>query len=153
MGKYINQVTDEELTEFLENNGYSLVTNIKDQNGIPFPAIERSEKRAFVRCKMVKDPAQKQFDAEVARYLIKKHPGFLSLSMMLSGMYSSDIEMLIFSDYGVSKMCITDYDSYESNLLNENFVRFMYKKFENQNYYNNYNNHFDELETQDERDM
>lgn len=150
MSKYINKrITDEELTKFLEDNGYMLVCNIKDADGVPFPAIDRSPDRAFVRCKMIKEPAYKQFESDVAYYLMKNHPGFLTIPLMLSGQYSSNIEMLVFSDFNVSKLCVFDRDMDEEDKLNYEYVHFMYNKF-GEEYKNDYNNYYEELETNDQ---
>jgi len=152
MAKYIDKISNEELIQFLEDNNYMIITHLKDQNGDTFPAIERSEDRAFVRCKKINDD-QKQFDTEVAYHLMKKHPGFLMLSQMLSGQYSSNIEMLVFSDFYVSKLCIFDEDIEENQKLNEAYVNFLYNKFAQAGYKNDYDNYYESIQNEDEMEM
>ena len=149
MTKYLNKLSNEDITIFLDNNNYALVSHLKDQHGQAFPAIERSDERIFVRCKKKEIPEQQLIDTEVAYYLMKKHPGFMSLSMMLSSQYGSDIEMLVFSDFEVSKLCIFDDDVEEYISLNKAYAKFMNEKFPNSSYMDDY---YDWLQ-QDEEEL
>jgi len=128
MSKYIKQLTNENLSTFLENVGYSLVTHLKDNDGNLLPAIERSEDSVFVRCQKCVIPEEQLIDKELAYYLMKSHPGFLSFARMLSGQFDSNIEMLIFYDFEVSKLCVFDDDLEEYIRLNKAYAKYMSNK-------------------------
>jgi len=138
MSKYIKQLTNENLSTFLENVGYSLVTHLKDNDGNLLPAIERSEDSVFVRCQKCVIPEEQLIDKELAYYLMKSHPGFLSFARMLSGQFDSNIEMLIFYDFEVSKLCVFDDDLEEYIRLNKAYAEFMKQKVTESSYSEDY---------------
>ena len=149
MGKYLQRLTDEEIERFLEENNYILVSHLKDNQNNLLPAIERTENTAFIRCKK-KDSQEPLFDNEVAYYLMKKHPGFLSLPRLLSSHYNSDIEALFMNDFSLTKFCLTQEDQAESDKLDEAFVYFMYDKFKQEGYKEDYEAYFENLENNKE---
>lgn len=146
MGKYLKLLKNEEVEAFLEANNYMLITHLKDSNNETLPAIDRSPNTIFIRCKQKIEPEQQLFETAVAYYLMKKHPGFLSMSRMASGQYAGDIEPLFMKDFYLSKICITEEDYIESDRLNEAYVKWMYNKFKNNGYLQDYKAFFDELE-------
>lgn len=139
MGKFIKQLTDSELENFLKNNKYALCNTLKDSDGKLLPAIERSDDMIFVRCQRILDKNEKEIDEHLAYALMRKFPGFLSLSMLSRcGEYSSDINLISFSDFYANLFCVTLQDHNRAETLHENYVNFMYAKFKNQNYKEEY---------------
>lgn len=148
MGKFIKELSNDEVIKFFEDNHYSLVTHLKDNEGNLIPAIERDDDGIFVRCKKTEE--RSSIDMEVAHYLMKSHPGFLSFATLLSGQYNTELEMIVLKDFYLSKLCITDEDLNENDRLNEEFVKFMYSKFKDMGYKDEYNSHFDNLSQQED---
>ena len=109
MAKYINQLTDTEIEKFFNDNGYALVKDLTDPNGEPIDAIDRGEEDIFVRAqKMEIDETEAALNA----YIAQKAPHIAALSAiasMRSG-YGSNIDLIHFSDYFMSKFCITKQD-------------------------------------------
>ena len=128
MSKYINQLTDEEIEKFFKNNGYELVKDLTDHNGFPIDAIDRGEDNIFVRARKLEID---QFDAELKSYLMQKSPGFFALyaiTSMHSG-FRSDIELIHFTDFFMSKFCITEEDEASSEVLLSSYLNYMAQKF------------------------
>ena len=128
MAKYINQLTDNEIEKFFNNNGYELTKDLTDSDGLPIDAIERGEEDIFVRAqKTHRDEAE----IELENYLMKKAPGLMALSAiasMRSG-YGRNIELIYFSDYFMSKFCITEEDKKSSEELCSSYIGFMAQRF------------------------
>ncbi len=128
MSKYINQLTDEEIEKFFNDNGYELTKDLTDPDGLPIDAIERGEDSIFVRAqKMQIDETEAALNA----YLAQKAPHIAALSAiasMRSG-YGRNIDLIYFSDYYMSKFCITDEDKQDSENLCHSYISFMDDKF------------------------
>lgn len=128
MAKYINRLTNEEIEEFFNNNGYALTKDLTDDNGLPIDAIERGEETIFVRAKQLK---REEIDTQLAYYLIKKNPNFMALSTLASlhSGYARNIDLIHFSDYFLSKFCITKEEEKESEELCTSYLKYMVHKF------------------------
>ncbi len=128
MSKYINELTDEEIEKFFNDNGYELTKDLKDPDGLPIDAIERGEDSIFVRAqKMQIDETEAALNA----YLAQKAPHIAALSAiasMRSG-YGRNIDLIHFSDYFMSKFCITEEDKQDSEKLCHSYISFMDDKF------------------------
>ena len=61
--------------------------------------------------------------------------------------------MLVFSDFYVSKLCIFDEDIEESQKLNEAYVNFLYNRFAQAGYKNDYDNYYESIQNEDEMEM
>jgi hypothetical protein len=128
MQKYIPQLTDEAVEEFFEANGYRLCKDLTDDDGLPIDAIERSDEVIFAR---VQQKERNEIDAQLAYYLAKKHPGFMALSMLASTRsgYGRNIDLVHFSDFYLSKFCITREDEKSSEELCTSYIQYMAQKF------------------------
>ena len=128
MEKYITQLTDEDIKTFFDKNGYRLCEELTDDDGLPIDAIERSDKVIFAR---VQQKKPNEIDAQLAYYLAKKHPGFMALSMLASTRsgYGRNIDLVHFSDYFMSKFCITREDEKSSEELCSSYIQYMANKF------------------------
>ena len=128
MQKYIPQLTDEAVEEFFEANGYRLCKDLTDDDGLPIDAIERSDEVIFAR---VQQKEKNEIDAQLAYYLAKKHPGFMALSMLASTRsgYGRNIDLVHFSDFYLSKFCITREDEKSSEELCTYYIQYMAQKF------------------------
>lgn len=128
MEKYITQLTDENIEEFFEANGYRLCKELTDDDGLPIDAIERSDEIIFAR---VQQKEKDKIDSQLAYYLAKKHPGFLTLSMLASTRsgFGRNIDLVHFSDYFMSKFCITKEDEKSSEELCTSYIQYMINKF------------------------
>ena len=128
MSKYINQLTDTEIEEFFYNNGYALTKDLKDPEGFPIDAIERGDEDIFVRAQKLQ---RDETEIAIENYLIQKAPHIAALSAiasMRSG-YGRNIDLIHFSDYFMSKFCITETDKEESEVLCSSYLKFMNQKF------------------------
>lgn len=128
MSKYINQLTDEEIEEFFKNNGYELVKDLTDHDGFPIDAIDRGEDNIFVRARQIQ---KDEIDAELKSYLLQKSPGFLALYALTSihSGFRSDVELIHFTDFFMSKFCITEDDEKSSEILLSSYLNHMAQKF------------------------
>ena len=127
MSKYINQLSDFEIENFFNENGYELIKNLTDKNGILLSPIERSEDNIFVRVKQSNDNT----DTTLSNPVIKKSSSLMALSTLaaMHGVYGSKIDLIFFSDYYLSKFCITKEDEATSDALCEAYVKYMAQKF------------------------
>ena len=128
MSKYINRLTDEEIEEFFNNNGYKLVKDLTDDDDFPIDAIERDDDNIFVRAQQTK---KDDIDIEIANLLIQKMPGFMTLSALASmhSGYGRNIDLIHFSDFFMSKFCILEEDKISSEELCNSYIKFMIEKF------------------------
>ena len=128
MQKYIPHLTDEDIEEFFGANGYRLCKELTDDDGMPIDAIERSDEVIFAR---VQQEKVDEIDSQLAYYLAKKHPGFLTLSMLASTRsgFGRNIDLVHFSDYFMSKFCITREDEKSSEELCTSYIKYMANKF------------------------
>ena len=128
MSKYINQLTDEEIEKFFNDNGYELTKGLTDREGFPIDAIERGDEDIFIRAQKMQID---ETEAALNEYLMKKAPHIAALSAiasMRSG-YGRNLELIHFSDYFMSKFCITEEDKQESEELCHAYISFMDDKF------------------------
>lgn len=128
MSKYINNLTNDEIEEFFNLNGYELTKDLTDDDGFPIDSIERDEDNIFIRAqKTQKD----EIETELKSFLAKKKKGLLLLSALasLNNGYSRNIDLIYFSDFYMSKFCITEEDKTESELLCSNYIKYMVQKF------------------------
>ncbi len=128
MSKYINRLTDEEIENFFNDNGYALVKDLTDDDGFTIDAIERGDNDIFVRAQKTK---KDDIDIEIENLLIQKMPGFMALSALASmhSGYGRNIDLIYFSDYFLSKFCITQGDKDSSEELCNSYIRYMIEKF------------------------
>ena len=148
MSKYINQLSDCEIENFFNANGYDLIKNRTDKNGIPLCAIERSEDNIFVRVKQ----SNNNTDIDLDNPLIKKSSTLMALSTLaaMHGVYGNKIDLIFFSDYYLSKFCITPEDETTSEELCNAYIKYMATKFPS--YKNDFLIHCNSLEN-DEQTM
>ena len=128
MAEYINQLTDEEIEKFFNDNGYELTKGLTDREGFPIDAIERGDEDIFVRAQKIQID---ETEAMLNSYLMQKAPHIAALSAiasMRSG-YGRNMELIHFSDFFMSKLCITEEDEKESEELCSAYISFMDKKF------------------------
>ena len=128
MTKYINKLTDKEIEEFFNTNGYALVKDLTDDDGLPIDAIERGDDSIFVRVQQLR---RDDIDIEFEKLLMQKAPGLMALSTLASmhSSYGRNIDLVYFSDYFMSKFCITEEDKNSSQELYTSYVRYMAQKF------------------------
>lgn len=126
MSKYINYLTDDEIESFFNANGYELVKDLTDDDGNIIDAIERSEENIFIR-------AQKSnnIDDKLKNILLQKSPELMAINVLASmrSAYGRNIDLIYFSDYYMSKFCITEEDEKESQQLCTAFIKYMAQKF------------------------
>lgn len=139
MGKYIKQLTNEDIENFLKENNYELCENIKNNSGEKLPSIERDDKLIFTRCRRILSEDEKEIDKMLAYELMHKYPGFMSLALFATiNKYSIDTDIVIFNDF-YSNIISADSDREKQvEKLDENYVRFMANKFKNQGYISDY---------------
>ena len=128
MSKYINQLTDEEIEEFFNQNGYELTKDLKDPEGFPIDAIERGDDDIFVRAQKMQID---ETTAALNSYLAKKAPHIAALSAiasMRSG-YGRNMDLIHFSDFFMSKFCITEEDEKDSEKLCHSYIKYMDQRF------------------------
>ena len=128
MSKYIKHLTDDEIEKFFSDNGYELTKDLTDPDGNPIDAIERGEEDIFIRAhKAQKDEAQQELEA----YLMRKAPHIAALTAIASirSGYGRNIDLIYFSDYYMSKFCITEDDKKESEELYSSYVDYMVQRF------------------------
>ena len=128
MSKYINKLTNEEIESFFNVNGYNLIKDLEDDDGLIIDAIERDDENIFVRAQQIQID---KIDIEFENYLIQKSPNFAALSALISmhSGYGRNIELIHFSDYFLSKFCITPEDKESSEELYNSYIRYMIEKF------------------------
>ena len=128
MEKYITQLTNDEIEAFFLVNGYKLCKDLTTDDGEPLDAIERSDDVVMVRAKQIE---KDKINAQLAYHLAKAHPGFMSMFMLsaLGGGYSTNIDLIHFSDFYLSKFCIYPEDEKESEKLCTSYIQWMNSKF------------------------
>ena len=128
MSKYINRLTDEEIEKFFNNNGYAFVKDLTDDDGFPIDAIERDDDNIFVRAQKTK---KDDIDIEIENLLIQKMSSFMALSTLASihSGYGRNVDLIHFSDYFMSKFCISEEDKEASEELCYSYIKFMIEKF------------------------
>ena len=126
MSKYTKLLSDDEIENFFYDNGYELVKNLTDDDGKPINAIERSEDNIFIRAKKTSD-----LDSEFIKSITQKSPELMALSTLASSRsaYGRNIDLIYFSDYYMSKFCITEDDTVDSQKLCTNYIKFMVQRF------------------------
>ena len=136
MGKYIKQLTDQDIELFLRQNNYVLCDTLKDRDGEHLPAITRDDDIIFLRCQRVLEEGEQEIDKQLAYALYKKFRGFIALSMLSRyDSYSTEIDMITMSDFDLNLIAEDIFVSPErGQKLFENYINFMIKKFDNQNY-------------------
>ena len=127
MSKYINQLTDEEIEEFLNNNGYELVKGLKNHSGEAIPAIDRYEEGMFVRARKIPD----ELDQEIKSILLQKSPGLMALYALtaIHGGLGMDMDLIHITDFYMFKFCITEEEEKESDELCRSYIRYMADRF------------------------
>jgi len=109
-------------------NGYKLCNDLRTNKGEPISAIERNDEIVFVRAQQEeKNP----IDPQLAYKLAKTHPGFMSFQMLttINKGYSTNIDLIHFSDFFLSKLCLSQKDVTESERLCSAYIQYMSKKF------------------------
>ena len=126
MSKYIQYLTDNEIKNFFNANGYELVKNLTDDDGKIIDAIERSEDHVFIRAQR-----KNNLDDTLKNLFIKKSPELMAINVLAStrSAYGGNIDLIYFSDYYMSKFCITEEDEKESQQLCTAFIKYMAQKF------------------------
>lgn len=122
MSKYIKQLEDKDIEEFLNANGYELA-RLYDNDGELIPSIDRNDNDIFVRCRYTKDS---QLIEEIKDYMKDKNP-YLA-SFLLRGEYLVVVDGLLFKDFEIERLTIMDNDNREDN-LNNNYLQMMRDKF------------------------
>ena len=145
MGKYIKQLTQQDIENFLKQNNYTPCHTLKDDDGKPLPAISRHDDMIFMRCQRIFAENEQEIDKQVAYELYKKFRGFIALSMLNRyGDISTEIDLIVLSDFDLTLIAEDIFISPEkSDLLFENYINFMIEKFANQNYKNELLNHYE----------
>ena len=130
MAKYINLLTDKEIECFFNNNGYKLIKDLYDSEGFPIRAIERTDDNIFVRAQQID---KSNLETEIEELLTQNAPMFRALSMLASmrSAYGRNIDLIHFSDYFMSKICILDEDQKASEELCNSYIEYMIEKFPN----------------------
>lgn len=139
MGKYIKQLSNEDIIRFLSDNNYELDENIKKNNGKKLSSIERNEDMIFMRCRRIFTRDEQEINALLAYKLMHKYPGFMSLSTFATiNKYSTDTDIVILTDFQAN--IISAYKDREKRVdsLDENYAHFMAKKFKDQGYISDY---------------
>lgn len=128
MEKYITQLNNNDIETFFNNNGYTLCDSLTDHDGNKIPSIERYDNLIVIRAQHLN---KNNIDSDLAYYLTKKHPGFLTLSMLAStkSAYSRNIDLIHFSDYHMAKFSITTEDEKDSDNLCSAYYQYMIEKF------------------------
>ncbi len=128
MSKYIHQLTNNEIEEFFKKSGYELVKDLTDSDGLPIDAIERSNDDFFARVRKIK---RDELDIKFENILMQKSPGFLALSALASlhSAYGNNIDLVHFSDFFMTKFCITEEDETDSQELCMAYIKHMDQKF------------------------
>lgn len=135
MGKYITKLSNEELTQFLRNNGYIVCENLTSRDGFPLKSIERTDNIIMAR---VRKNQSTKVDTGLAYGLAKKYNNFMSLSKIgaLNETFDSSIEIVHFSDF----YCDIGFEIYhissESKKLYDAYTEFMSEKFPEYKYQN-----------------
>lgn len=139
MGKYIKQLTQKDIDTFLKNNNYELCDYLKNNDGKNLPSIERDDDMIFMRCQRVLSKDEKEINTQLAYTLMKKYPGFMSLTTLASiSKYSTDKDIVILTDF-YANIISCDYNREKRvEALDENYVHFMVSKFKSQGYVNDY---------------
>ncbi|MGN0961736.1 MAG: hypothetical protein ACI4PF_06050 [Christensenellales bacterium] len=155
MGKFLKQLTDSEIIKFLRMNNYILYEDLKDDEGKPIPAMERSDDLVFMRCQRVLDEGEQEIDKRVAYELMKKYPRFLTFTMLSRfGEYSTDIDLITLSDFDAN-LITGDFFDREQRLdkLFSNYIDFMLNRFKDQNYREALIEDFESSKDQNEQSM
>lgn len=135
MGKYIKQLTNEDIENFLRENNYELCENIKNNSGKKSPSIERDDELIFTRCRRILSEDEKEIDKMLAYELMHKYPGFMSLALFATiNKYSLDTDIIIFKDFYSNIISADTSREKQVETLDENYVHFMANKFKNQGY-------------------
>ena len=142
MGKYIKRLSNKEIEEFFIANGYQLCKDLKDKNGNPLEAIERSDDVIFVRARQ---SHENEIDTGLAYSLAKEHPGFLSFAILasLNSGFSRNIDLIQISDFHLAKFDIFPEDSKSSDELYTAYVQYMASRFHT--YKEDFIAHYDSL--------
>lgn len=139
MGKYIKQLSEEDIVKFLRENNYELNANIKNNDGKKLPSIERSKDMVFMRCKRILTKDEQEINALLAYKLMHKYPGFMSLATFATiNKYSTDTDIVILSDFYANIISANPNREKRVDSLDENYVQFMAKKFKDQGYISDY---------------
>lgn len=135
MGKYLKQLTNSEIEYILKENNFALCTTLKSYDGEPLPAIERSDDMIFVRCQRILSEDEKEIDSFLAYTLMKKHPLFITASMLARcGEFSSNIDLITFSDFHANLLSVDTHDEERSYKLADSYIDYMLERFKNQGY-------------------
>ena len=128
MSKYIIKLTDEEIEEFFNNNGYELTKDLIDDNGMPIDAIEREDSSIFVR---VRNIDKNNLDKKLNKLFIQASPQIMAMATLASSRsgYGRNIDIVYFADYFMSKFCITEEDRKSSKQLCTAYIKYMAQKF------------------------
>lgn len=130
MGKYLKQLSNEEIQNFLRDNKYELNENIKSNENEKLPSIERSEDFVFMRCKRILSKEEEELDKQLAYTLMHKYPGFLTLSMFATiNVYSLDTDIVTLTDFNANIISANMDREENVEILDENYVNFMARKF------------------------
>lgn len=158
MGKYLKQLSNEEIESFLESNNYIVCHDLTTLDGKSvLPGIERSDDLVFLRCRKKILDGMQEYDKQVALQLLKKHPGFMSLAVfgMPQGSYYDFIHLIALRDFDAS--IIGDFfDDENGTQLLDSYLDFMLERFKNQGYQDALLNYVDEFlaeNPEDEREM
>ncbi len=134
MEKYITQLTNDEIEAFFLVNGYKLCKDLTTDDGEPLDAIERSDDAVMVRAKQIeKDTIIDQVDNTSSDTKFDKNKSHLFAIIYamsaLGGEYSTNIDLIHFSDFYLSKFCFYPEDEKESEKLCTSYIQWMNSKF------------------------
>lgn len=149
MGKYLKQLTQKDIEDFLKVNNYELCNNLKNIDGENLPSLERDNDMIFMRCQRILSDDEKEINTRVAYELIKKYPAFMSLTMLARiNKYSTDTDIVILTDFYANIISADRDREKRVNQLDENYIHFMVGKFKSQGYVQDYIEDAKRYETQ-----
>ena len=128
MAKYVNNLTDEEIENFLKSNGYDLAKNLTDNDGATIDAIERSDSSIFVRARQIEN---EDFKNKLENLLLEKSPHMMAILTLASqrSAYNNKIDLIHITDYFLTKFIIFPENLESSKELCTAYIKFMMEKF------------------------
>ena len=145
MAKYITKLSNDKIVQFLQENGFELITEKYDRNNNLIPPIQRSKDMILVRAKL--NPKEED------RINLNTFSPFVKNIIFATALFSAfndfdfNSHILVLKDYSLNLINTNEsLEDFEIELF-KSYIYFMRDEFGNE-YVENYNNYVDQVKNE-----